>query len=354
MKKNASVTLTSGKYVSLRAKELADGRQSLYLHIYQGGKRKKYFLNRYLTKNKEADKDVLREARALRAQKENELLTSNDDFIPEFKKHGDFVEYFRSLTKKAGNCAWQNTLNYLEKFTDGKPVTFKNVTPQWLKGLQEYLLSQVRINSAGTYYSKIKAALNKAVKEKIIQRNPASEIDNIRDEQTMREYLVLEELQQLAKAACPDEEVKKAFLFSAFTGLRISDITKLTWKEVQGDQLEFRQKKTKSVTYIPLPRQAKAYLGERGEPSEPVFKLVNYQRTRNALRQWVKAAGINKNITFHSARHTYATLALTFGVDIYTVKELLGHSDIRHTQIYAKIISHKKRAAVDLLPVLEG
>lgn len=352
MGKTTSSTLASGKYVSLRSKPLADGRQSLYLHIYQSGKRKKYFLHLYLTKNRELDKETLRYAKALRAQKENDILSMENEFVPEFKKHGDFVAYFKALAEASGDKAWLNTSKHLEKFTDKKPVSFKAVTAQWLEQLKTYLLKQVSQNSAATYYHKIKAALNKAIKEKIIKVNPAQEVENIRNEETIREYLTFEEVQKLASTACPDEEVKRAFLFAVFTGLRISDVIKLTWKEVQGDQLEFKQKKTKAANYIPLSEQALSYLGENGLPTSKVFALPSEELTRRIIKKWVKAAEITKNISFHSARHTYATLALTYGIDIYTVKDLLGHTNIRNTQIYAKIIDEKKRAAVKLLPVI--
>lgn len=353
MKKTSSVTLASGKYVSLRYKQLADGRQSLYLHIYQSGKRKKYFLNLYLTKSKETDKETLRYAKALRAQKENEILSMENEYVPEFKKHADFVEYFKALADASGDKAWNNTKIHLERFTEGKSVAFKAVTPQWLEEFKSYLLRKVKQNSAATYYHKIKAALNRAVKEKIIKVNPAQEVENIRNEETIREYLTLEEVRKLAQTPCTDEEVKRAFLFAIFTGLRISDVRKLTWKEVQGDQLEFRQKKTKSANYIPLSEQALTLLGSKGLNSAIVFNLPSEELIRRIIKKWVKAAEIEKNISFHSARHTYATLALTYGIDIYTVKELLGHTNIRNTQIYAKIIDEKKRAAVKLLPVLE-
>ena len=87
---------------------------------------------------------------------------------------------------------------------------------------------------------------------------------------------------------------------------------------------------------------------------EKVFSGLRYSAYMNVeLSKWVMKAGISKDITFHSGRHTFATLALTNGADLYVVKELLGHEDIKTTQIYAKIIDEKKKKAMELLPVLE-
>jgi integrase len=147
--------------------------------------------------------------------------------------------------------------------------------------------------------------------------------------------------------------LKKAFIFSALTGLRWSDIEKLIWSEIQhskemGYYIRFRQKKTKGAETLPISEQARELLGEKGEQNDQIFKGLHYSAWSNLkLQQWVMKAGIPKNITFHSARHTYATLQLTLGTDIYTVSKLLGHKELKTTQIYAKVIDDKKKEAAN-------
>jgi integrase len=147
--------------------------------------------------------------------------------------------------------------------------------------------------------------------------------------------------------------LKNAALFSAITGLRFSDIHKLVWNEVQYSELDgyfiqYRQKKTKGVEVLPISEQAFSLLGERKEPVEKVFDGLNYSAYLNRhLKQWVLKAGISKHITFHCFRHTYATLQLSQGTDIYTVSKMLGHRELKTTQIYAKIIDKTKREAAD-------
>lgn len=155
----------------------------------------------------------------------------------------------------------------------------------------------------------------------------------------------------MVKAECRDQQLNSAALFSALTGLRFSDIQKLTWGEIEpiGKReyiLRFTQKKTKGAETLPVSEQAVKLLGKKKDPSGKVFEgLVYSALNNNYLVKWVKSAGIRKDITFHCFRHTYATLQLSSGTDIYTVSKLLGHKDIKTTQIYAKVIDQAKRAA---------
>jgi len=146
--------------------------------------------------------------------------------------------------------------------------------------------------------------------------------------------------------------VKRAFLFSCFTGLRLSDIEALTWDRIRdsgkGMQVESTQIKTGKAVYVPLSSNALAQLPERGRGR--VFNLPVRYTMGEILANWVKRAGITKHITYHCSRHTYATLLLTYGANLYTVSSLLGHTDISTTQIYARIVDENKRKTVDLIP----
>jgi integrase len=165
--------------------------------------------------------------------------------------------------------------------------------------------------------------------------------------------LTLEELQSCAKAECEMPQLKKAFLVSCLTGLRFLDIQKLKWSEIQhskeqGYYIRYRQKKTKGSETLPISEQTFQLFGENQENEEYVFKGLAYSAWQNVkLNQWMLRAGITRKITFHSARHTYATLQLTLGTDIYTVSKLLGHKELKTTQIYAKVIDSKKTEAAN-------
>ena len=138
-------------------------------------------------------------------------------------------------------------------------------------------------------------------------------------------------------------------------GLRISDINALTWADVYEDggqtRLQVVMQKTKVPIYLPLSPEALRWMPKRNgkKPEEKVFQLPSTVTVNILLKPWAKSAGIDKHVTFHTARHTFATMMLTLGADLYTTSKLLGHTDVRMTQIYAKIINRKKDEAVNLV-----
>jgi len=155
---------------------------------------------------------------------------------------------------------------------------------------------------------------------------------------------------------CGNDETRRAALFSALTGLRFSDIEKLTWGEISGTdespRIEFRQKKTKGVVYMPISPQALELCGRRENAKNVVFPNITAgEHVNETIAAWVKRAGITKKITFHCFRHTFATLQIAGGTDIYTVSKLLGHSSVTTTQIYAKVVDSKKTVAANAIKI---
>ena len=219
-------------------------------------------------------------------------------------------------------------------------------------------LEKVGRNTASGYFEVFREGLKKAFREGILKDNPAREVTGIKRTEVKREYLTLEELQKLASTECDNEKLKRAFLFACLTGLRWCDIYNLKWINIEkfngNHRLTFTQQKTKGVEFMPLNKQAYDLLGEPGGAEEKVFSGLKY--TTDAyyrLQIWGKQAGIDKPLTFHIARHTFATMQLTLGTDIYTVSKLLGHRFLKTTQIYAKIVDEKKQEAVNRIPEIK-
>ena len=356
--------------VTLR-KRNQGGKTSLYLDYYHKGKRKTEYLKLYLDPNaktkeqKDVNKKTLQLAETIRAQRQIEIQNGVYGFRDNEKMKGSFIAYMRVLAEKrndsSGNYGnWDSVIKHLEKFLP-YDITFKEADRQFVMDFKEYLdkeattksnvgLSQ---NSKYSYFNKLRAALKQAVRDGILPANPSDGVDSFKQGEPEREFLTLEELQSIVKEECEIPQLKSAFLFSCLAGLRWSDIQKLVWSEVQhskelGYFIRFRQKETKGAETQPVSDQAFDLLGERQEPDERVFKGLKYSAWHNLkLQQWVMKAGITKTITFHCARHTYATLQLTMGTDIYTVSKLLGHKELKTTQIYAKIIDDKKKEAAN-------
>ena len=351
------------------------GKTSLYLDYYHKGKRKAEYLKLYLDPNKkgkhdrELNKKTLQLAETIRAQRQIEIQNGMYGFRDNEKMKGNFISYIELLSEKRsgslGNYGnWKSMLKHLKAFADPK-VTFADVDKHFIEDFKEYLdndaiahsnhgLSQ---NSKYSYFNKLRAALKQAMKDDLMPKNPADEVSAFKQGETEREFLTLEELQAAVEVDCDMPKLKTAFIFSCLTGLRWSDIKKLTWSEIQqskdlGHYIRFTQQKTKGVETQPVSEQAIDLLGERQEPAERVFKDLKYSSWHNLkLQQWMMRAGITKSISFHCARHTYATLQITAGTDIYTVSKLLGHRELKTTQIYAKIIDNKKREAANKIQI---
>ena len=351
--------------VKLRRKKTAGEKISLYLDIYHNGKRQYDFLKLYLLKGtdsriKATNKETLELAEMIRAKRQIEFQYSDHDIIPKFKRDADFVEYFKTLgqSKGASSTLWESTLNHLRTFTGGK-LAFKNIDERWLEKWQNYLLDKVSRNSAHTYQATIIAGLNRAVKDRILHTNPYDRVNKIKLEDTKREFLTFDEIKQLSVTIPETErgkEVARMFLFGCFTGLSSANLETLTFGQIEGDTVNFFRTKTKTWQNVPLNETALSLIGETNnkESTQIVFKVISRSHRRFLLKKWVKQAGIKKHLHFHLARHTFATQSLANGANLYTVSKLLGHKEIKTTQIYAKVIDEDKRKAVNAIPQLES
>jgi integrase len=367
--------------ITVRKKKISDGKESLYLDYYlpkAKKTRRKESMGFYLysspknTIQRDHNKKTLVLAESIRSKKLLKLQHDQAGFshLIEQKKDINFIEYFRKMTEarlsSKGNYGnWGSALKHIQKYA-GDILMINDVDGEWLEGLKVHLKETARSNNnkslsqntIHSYFNKVRACINQAFKERLIDRNPVSEVTGFKEGETERQFLTLDELKEVTKHSCETPLLKEAFLFSCLTGLRWSDNNKMTWKEVQhseeqGWYIRFRQLKTKGTETLPISQQARDYLGEKKDPEERVFKGLKYSAWNNLkLQQWIMQAGISKTITFHCARHTYATLQLTLGTDIYTVSKLLGHKELKTTQLYAKIIDQKKVDAANLIPNL--
>ena len=281
-------------------------------------------------------------------------------FVSSRQKRKDFIAYFEGIrdskkkNSKSNQALWQAIVNHLKEFSDGDKVTFASVTESFCREFKDYLLYEADLtqNTAAHYFNNFKTAINHAYDKRLFPKNPVEDIKSIELEDVQREFLTLEELRTLAETPAKCEFLKSASLFAAMTGLRFSDIRKLIWSEIQyskeqGFYIRFRQKKTKYTETLPISEEAFELLGERGNGDERVFPDLCRWHCNYYLPEWITAAGIDKKITFHCFRHSFATLQLTLGSDIAVVQKMLGHRRLETTQIYAKIIDERKREAAN-------
>jgi integrase/recombinase XerD len=373
--------------VHLRERFQKKGKRiSLYLEYYKGSRKSDegkilpireyehlgiYLHNKPSTPlQKQENKQNLELAKNIKSKREIDIKNNEFGFLTNTKLNSNFLQYFNKLTEdrlsSIGNYGnWDSTLKHLNQYTN-KRVLFKDIDESFCEGFKDYLTNKVKKNngeslsssSVSSYFNKFRASLKQAVKDKIILYNPSVDVKIPKVKEKEREYLSIEELKQLEKVECRYEVLKRAFLFSCLTGLRWSDIHKLKWKEVHFTnkigRVHYYQQKTKNLEYLDISEEALSYLGEKSNDENKPFEGLKYSSYFNvALTQWMLKAGITKHITFHCARHTHATLLLTNGVDIYTVSKLLGHKEIKTTQIYARIIDKKKKEAVNKIPSIK-
>ena len=150
------------------------------------------------------------------------------------------------------------------------------------------------------------------------------------------------------------KEIKNIFLFGCYTGLRFSDIRTLKWTNIKDGRIQLTQTKTKGTVYILLGKNAERILELQRDNTEFVFDISRYSSSVNkTLKSLIDKSSIEKDVTFHSSRHTFATFLISSGVNVYTVSKLLGHKSLKTTEIYSNIIDEKKKQAIDNLPVME-
>ncbi|MBN7816867.1 tyrosine-type recombinase/integrase [Algoriphagus pacificus] len=372
-------------HVTLRSKPLRNNKLSLYLDFYppvydpvRKIKTRREFLQLHIYESPttshefEINQITLLKADKIRLERELQFLRNEFGILDKSTQKMDFLEYFRSRIHEhsdsdsnVGN--WKSALEHLKIYSFGK-CQFKDVTEEFCKGFQEFLKTarsirndkKLSVNTQLSYYAKLKACLKDAVRDKLLAEDPSFRIKGIKSSDSSREYLLLSELKAAFNTPFPENEhLKKAALFSALTGLRWSDIEKLIWAEIAEDPetnsitIRYRQKKTKGFEYLPISRESRNLLGERRDPLDKVFPRLRYSdKVSSDLKLWLQRAGIYKHITFHCFRHTYATLQLSLGTDIYTVSKTLGHKFLKTTEIYAKVVDSKKVDAANRISLL--
>lgn len=361
--------------VRIRFKKLANGSVSVYLAINVNGRRTYDYLKLYLVPEtdqaaKLQNKQTMEAVYAIKAQRILQITNGAAGIKKDLRNKMRLVDWLkiyqdRQVNKgKRGAKRWVRTMIFvIEGYDGGKDATLADIDHQWLTDFMIYLMNdyvtykktKLTNGTVDNYLRCLKAAFNVAVEEGIMPTNPMLALDrsHLKGTTYEREFLSVEEVKKLIDTPCRRPDIKGAFLFSCFCGLRISDVRSLQWKHVvtAGGKmyLKITQFKTRRPLSIPLSRLALRWMPERGNAEEDEYIFPPLSKNMTVLDDWAKEAGINKHVTFHMSRHTFATMELTMGADIYTTSKLLGHTSVATTQIYAKVINSKKEEAVSLL-----
>ena len=365
--------------IRLRLKKLANGNQSIYLDIYRNGVRTYEFLKLYIIPEstpfaKVQNEQTMQAANAIKAQRIIDITNDEAGIRPVSRKRILFTDWIEQYAEKAKlshkgegynsmlNSTRRQLLNYMG--STAKTKLLQAVDEDFCIGFITYLNKATTSNGkplSGTtiyHYSRwLKDILQRAVADELISRNPIDKLIQNKEMPTRPEvqmdYLTIDEVKILIQTPLKQTTIKQAFLFACFTGLRVSDVRNLQWGNIKtdGDTMRFEiiMKKTGTPLAGKIPNIAKDFMPE---PTDSPFVFSDLPTASNidtVIRRWVAKSGIKKHVTFHTARHSFATMGLTLGTDLYTVSKLLGHKSIATTQVYAQIIDKKKDEASDLL-----
>lgn len=361
--------------VRIRFRKLAHGSRSVYLATNINGKRTYEYLRLYLIPETDeaARMQNRRTMEAVYAIKARRILciTAGAAGIRRDERAQmrltEWLGIYRDRQMSMGKTSvhrWVRTVIFaLNGYDAGKKATLADIDRRWLTDFMFYLMNEYITykhtrpakGTVDNYLRCLKAALNVAVDEGILRANPMSGLDrsHLKDPCGHREFLTVGEVKRLIDTPCRRHDVKSAFLFACFCGLRISDVRGLRWGNVVADggrtHLELTLFKTRQPLFLPLNRQALRWMPPRGNAGDDDRIFSRLAQDMSVLGAWAREAGIKKHVTFHVSRHTFATMALTMGADLYTTSRLLGHTEIRTTQIYARIVNSKKEEAVSPL-----
>ena len=374
--------------ITIRTRTLRTRSRSIYLDFYDKGKRWNEYLNLFLVPDDEPDAKRLNEAVMAKANaiKSKRMLGIEDETEANGSKQvklpkrvfadwlNDYVEGVRNNPSYAASTYrnFRSTVNVIKAYLQHlhRPrMLMSKIDKGFILGFIDYIEhiyrntkspdhpKEMSPHKLHLYQSTLVRMLNAAVKDGVLDRNPFYSLerkDRIVKQQAEKEYLTKEELKAFADAPTVNETTKRAFLFCCFTGLRYSDVSVLTWRDIrQGDNGWMvsvkAMRKTGKQVVIPLNQSAMNLLPDRTgcKPSQKVFDMTCLSACNKCLKKIAAAAGIEKKISYHTSRHTFAVLALAAGGDIYTVGKLLGHTSINSTQVYADVVMETKVEAIN-------
>lgn len=361
--------------VKIRFRKLDNGNQSIYLDCYYNKKRTYEFLGLYLIPEKnEFDKlqnDVtMKAALKIKSEKIIAIIENKANIKIQKNKDIDLLDWliiFKNEQIKKGikeERIINNLKNAITKFAPNQRLSSIDTEfcKEWLHYIRKVYTKKngehLKPVTAKNYTNMLNIALNKAVKMNYLVKNPFTLLDSsdkIKVPESTRTYLTEDEFNLIKNVEWDNQDAKTIFIFCCYSGLRISDVFNLTWKSIimDGDYVRIEKiiKKTNKTITLPLCSAAIKLLPSRKEQNnnDLVFPPIKEFRLCRAIKDAAIKAGINKNVTPHCARHTFATLLLSKEANIMTIKELLGHSKIETTMVYAKIIDKTKQKTVNLL-----
>lgn len=347
-------------YPPLFNKITLETHQQESIHMFLWDKPKDYVERKH-------NRDITLEAESIMAKRILEITNDEYGFFDEKRLHSDFLAFFERYSKSKKHQKTYSSYLFFKEYVHGK-CSFSDLSVNLCNGFADFLTEtavkkdghNLHVNTVSAYFRLFKGVLAEAYRQKFLKTNIVDYVRTMVDRPTHREFLTMSEVIALNKTYCPNDLLRRAVMFSVLTGLRFGDIQSLRWENIQiapdGGPCIFKFiQKSQREEFIFISHEALAYCGKPYQYG-PVFDGLTKEMTGYPLKKWVEAAGIKKHITFHCFRHTFATLQIANGVDIYTVSHQLSHRFVSTTQIYADLVDEKRRLsanAISLLPSIK-
>jgi integrase/recombinase XerD len=347
--------------IQIRSRKTSPIISSLFLDYYVNGKRHresldlKVFNNPKNSLEKLQNKEALIKAEFIRNERENQFFSDEiDESLARKKKsNSDFYDFMHEYVDTYIKKDKRMILAVLNAFNDfaPPPLSGKDVTESLCFKFMEYLSVKFNGETPASYFSRFKKVIRQAYRDGYLKINPVENIKNLKtDSSIKKEVLDIEEIKKLINTHCGNEEVKKAFLFACNTGLRFVEINALKWENLRGDEIVIDQAKTGIKVQVPLNTNALSIIDTIDKKNEHVFNLPSANGVNKVLKNWSLKAGLEKKITFHSARHSFGTILAYYGNDVASISKLLGHTSLKHTMKYVRIGKELKQKAVNSIP----
>lgn len=384
-----------GDNPKLMAQMLSDGRESLYLEYYRGYKeavsangnaykkaiRETERLSLFLWVaprtpiERQQNKETVELAKRIRFERGQELLEQGEGYRLKKDSKIDFIAFFQSYLDKYNKKDIRMIGIALQRFKDflrdtdeynvyRSGIRAEQLNKDMIGAFVEYLQSRSKGEGAKSIFQRFKKVVARAVELDYIKKNPYTGVSiKVDDKVLTKDVLSLDEIKKLISThyAGENTEIRRAFIFCLYTGVRFCDVKDLTFANVDYSNklLKFEQNKTKghsasSGVVIPLNDGLISLIGDEVRAKDDlIFNLPTYETCLHAVKRWVARAGINKHISWHCARHSFAVNILNNGANIKTVASLLGHAGLKHTEKYTRAVDKLKEDAINSLPMLE-
>jgi len=325
------------------AKSYSKDRSKVWYKIELGrevGQRIATGIFTYASPANQIQKDHNKQSLAILEMKKSQMILDSQStatgYIPQHKYKTNFLDYYEEfvkLNRRYGNRHLECSLLILREFANKPVLPPSEITENFCTRFRQFLLDKFNGETPMNYFGRFKRVLKAATKEGYYRHSPAEDVKAKTNRNvTIKDIIEKHEYHNLIQTNCSNPEIRKAFLFSLYTGLRWADIQPLQWSSIRDESKTFKifQKKTGVPLERPLHQFARYIIGERKEGL--VFKLPTQDGANKVLKAWAKKAGIKKHITWHCARHSFSVLLQDEGTDTATVAGMLGHTSTKFVQ----------------------